>query len=186
MITTDLLKNNLVARARSFAIGAHAAIDQRMPFTGEPYEVHLESVVALLSQFTSDPEALAEAWLHDVLEDTGVTFELLRREFGDNVATTVRMVSKVSRKADGNRATRAEIDRHHYANGSARAQDIKLVDAAVNVRTIVERAAQFAAVYVPEKAALVESLTKGDIRIRRHALQVISDAQSALRKIGLN
>lgn len=186
MITTDLLQNDLVARARSFAIGAHAAIDQRMPFTGEPYDVHLEAVVALLSQFTSDPQALAEAWLHDVLEDTAVTFELLRREFDDDVATTVRMVSKVSQKADGNRAARAEIDRQHYARGSARAQDIKLVDAAVNVRTIVERAAQFAAVYLPEKAALVESLTKGDTRIRRHALQVITDAQSELRMLGLN
>lgn len=181
--TTDTVQCDLISRARIFALGAHAAIDQRMPFTGEPYEVHLETVVALLLQFTSDTETLAAAWLHDVLEDTRVTFELLRREFGDDVASLVRMVSKVSRKDDGNRAVRTEIDRKHYAAGSSKAHDIKLIDTAVNVRNIVERNSKFAVVYVPEKAALFEVLNKGDTRIWMHARRVIKAAESELQRI---
>lgn len=181
--TTDIVQSDLVSRARIFAIGAHCAIDQRMPYTEEPYVVHPEAVVALLSRFTSDSVTLAAAWLHDVLEDTKVTFEILQREFGDDVASIVRMVSKVSRRVDGNRAVRAVIDRKHYASGSAIAQDIKLVDAVVNVRTIVERDPEFAGVYVPEKAALLAALNKGNSSIWKHAHRVITATELDLQRI---
>ena len=44
---------------------------------------------AIVSSLTTDPEMLAAAILHDTVEDTDVTFEQLRQEFGDRVATLV-------------------------------------------------------------------------------------------------
>lgn len=78
----------LVERARLFAIAAHAATGQTRKYTGEPYWRHPEEVARLVSQFGHTPEMLAAAWLHDVVEDTGVDVALIRAEFGDTVADT--------------------------------------------------------------------------------------------------
>lgn len=171
----------LVNRARAFAVGAHAAIGQKTPYTGEDYSTHLEAVSQLLSRYTSNSTALAAALLHDVIEDTHVSYELLRREFGIEVATIVQMVSKISKREDGDRATRVAIDIEHYALGNADAHDVKLCDIIVNVSSIVDRAVKFAAVYVPEKQVLIERLTKGNPQIRALAEETVL---SELKRLG--
>lgn len=175
---------HLVLRARAFAVGAHAATGQKTPYTGEPYSSHLEAVAYLLSQFTSRSAALAAAWLHDVIEDTQVNYELLCQEFGIEVATIVRMVSKKSKREDGDRPERMSIDLEHYALADADAQDLKLCDIIVNVRSIVERNVKFATVYVPEKLALIERLTKGNPQIRALAAKTVQTALSDLKRLG--
>lgn len=170
----------LLARARAFAVGAHAATGQKTPYTDEDYSSHLEAVALLLSQYTSNFTVLAAAWLHDVIEDTHVSYELLCREFGEEVAALVQMVSKKSKRSDGNRVTRVLIDIEHYAMGSADAHDIKLCDIIINVSSIVDRDLKFAAVYLPEKRALIERLTKGNTKIRALAEEKVL---SALRRL---
>ena len=46
-------------------------------------------VVAIASTMTDDPQVLAAAALHDVMEDCGVTFETLSERFGVRVARLV-------------------------------------------------------------------------------------------------
>ena len=56
---------------------------------GFPYIVHPMEAVAIVSTMTSDQELLAAAALHDTVEDTDVTVEDLRKEFGNRIAALV-------------------------------------------------------------------------------------------------
>lgn len=59
------------------ATDAHAGqIDK----AGRPYSEHPRRVAALVAGMTDDPDAVAVAWLHDVVEDTAVTLDDLRAE----------------------------------------------------------------------------------------------------------
>src|SRR4051812_16652618 len=128
--------NDLVERARAFATKAHASIDQRRKYTNEPYVGHPIAVARIVSTVPHDPEMLAAALLHDVVEDTPVTIEEIRTEFGDRVADMVSDLTDVSQPGDGNRAVRKALDREHTAQASPEAQTIKLADLIDNTKSI--------------------------------------------------
>ena len=152
----------IVERARIFATAAHAAVAQLRKYTNEPYIVHPAEVAGIVATVEHTPEMLAAAWLHDTVEDTGVTLETVRAEFGDEVATLVGWLTDVSRPEQGNRAIRKAIDRAHTASAPAEAQTIKLADLISNTRSIVEHDAKFAKTYLEEKRLLLEVMTRGD------------------------
>lgn len=152
----------LETRARVFATAAHAAVGQLRKYTFEPYIVHPAEVVEILKTVDHTPEMIAAAWLHDTVEDTGVTLELVRREFGDTVADLVGWLTDVSRPDHGNRAQRKAVDRAHTAQAPAEAQTIKLCDLISNTKSIVANDAKFAVTYLAEKRLLLEVMTKGD------------------------
>ena len=152
----------IVERARVFATAAHAAVAQLRKYTFEPYIVHPAEVVRIVSTVEHTDEMLAAAWLHDVVEDTGVTIETIRSEFGEGVAELVGWLTDVSRPEQGNRATRKAIDRAHSAAAPAAAQTVKLADLISNTKSIVDHAPGFAKTYLEEKRLLLEVMTKGD------------------------
>jgi (p)ppGpp synthase/HD superfamily hydrolase len=165
---------DIVERARMFATAAHAAVGQLRKYTFEPYIVHPAEVAATVATVPGHtPEMIAAAWLHDTVEDTGVTLELVRAEFGDEVAELVGWLTDVSRPDHGNRAARKAVDRAHTAAAPAAAQTIKLADLIANTRSIVEHDAEFARVYLKEKQLLLEVLTKGDAGLRYMATMQI-------------
>jgi (p)ppGpp synthase/HD superfamily hydrolase len=112
---------DLVVRARAFAIREHRRIDHRRKYSKQPYDVHLRAVADIVASVTDDPEMIATAWLHDVVEDTPTTLNDVEREFGNVVAQLVDELTDVSRPGDGNRAARKAIDRAHLAAASSRA-----------------------------------------------------------------
>jgi len=81
------IDTTLLDKALHFAIDAHANSERRGK--GFPYIVHPFEVVEIVASITSDQELLAAAALHDTVEDTGVTIEQLRSEFGDRIADIV-------------------------------------------------------------------------------------------------
>jgi len=164
---------DIAERARMFATAAHAAVGQLRKYTFEPYIVHPAEVVEILKTVPHTPEMIAAAWLHDTVEDTGVTSELIRKEFGDEVATLVGWLTDVSRPDHGNRAARKAVDRAHTAAAPAAAQTIKLCDLISNTRSIVEHDAKFAVTYLAEKRQLLEVMTKGDPALRERAIRQI-------------
>jgi (p)ppGpp synthase/HD superfamily hydrolase len=149
-------------RARTFATAAHAAVAQLRKYTNEPYIVHPAEVVAILKTVDHTEVMIAAAWMHDVVEDTGVSIELVRAEFGSEVSDLVGWLTDVSRPEQGNRSVRKAIDRAHTAAAPAEAQTIKLCDLISNTRSIVEHDAEFARVYLAEKRLLLEVMTKAD------------------------
>ena len=81
------LNTELLDRAIIFAVKAHAGTERRGK--GYPYIVHPLEAVEIVATMTKDQELLAAAALHDTVEDTDVTVEQIRAEFGDRVAELV-------------------------------------------------------------------------------------------------
>lgn len=151
------------AKAKEFATKCHENINQKRKYTGEPYINHPASVVEIVRSVPNHTEAmLCAAWLHDTVEDTGVSLEEIQSEFGEEVATLVEMLTDVSKPSDGNRAKRKELDRLHIANASAEAKTIKLADLIDNTSSICEHDEDFAKIYLAEKLLLLEVLKEGN------------------------
>ncbi len=153
---------NIVERARVFATAAHAAVGQTRKYTGEPYVVHPIEVSELVASVGGTEAMVAAALLHDVLEDTEVTVDVLEELFGSEVADLVLWLTDISKPEDGNRSTRKALDRQHSAAAPAAAQTIKVADLISNTRTIVEFDPGFARTYLEEKRLLLEVLTRAN------------------------
>ena len=154
---------DLITEAIIFATAAHAAINHKRKYTGEDYIVHPREVAEIVDGVDGrTDEMVAAAWLHDTVEDTGVTIELIESIFGKEVATLVGWLTDVSTPEDGNRAVRKAIDRNHSAASPREAQTIKLADLLSNTRSIVAEDPKFAITYLAEKRLLLEVLTLGD------------------------
>jgi (p)ppGpp synthase/HD superfamily hydrolase len=173
-----------IERARAFAIGAHCAIDQKRKYTATPYEVHLEEVADLVARFGGDEAMVAAAWLHDTVEDTAVSLEVIEREFGADVASLVAELTDVSGPGDGNRKKRKAMDRDHTARASPRAKTVKLADICSNLSTVAHLDRGFARVYVPEKEAELEVLGQGDAALFAHAKAAVEAARKMLEDRG--
>lgn len=85
-------KVDIIKKAREFARQAH---DGQMRKSGEPFFIHPELVAELLESLGMDEETIAAGYLHDVLEDTEVTFDQLKEEFGEEIAMLVNGVTKL-------------------------------------------------------------------------------------------
>ena len=81
------LDTELLDRAIIFAVKAHAGTERRGK--GYPYIVHPLEAVEIVATMTRDQELLAAAALHDTVEDTDVTVEQIRAEFGPRIAELV-------------------------------------------------------------------------------------------------
>jgi (p)ppGpp synthase/HD superfamily hydrolase len=165
----------IVEKARIFATAAHSAVAQLRKYTGEPYIVHPAEVVSIVRTVEHTDEMLAAAWLHDVVEDTGVTIEVIRAEFGDEVAELVGWLTDVSRPEDGPRWFRKKKDREHTAEAPARAHTIKLADLISNSKSIMEYDPRFAKTYLEEKRLLLEVMTRGDSFLMSEARKYIGE-----------
>ncbi|MEO8083320.1 MAG: bifunctional (p)ppGpp synthetase/guanosine-3',5'-bis(diphosphate) 3'-pyrophosphohydrolase [Ardenticatenales bacterium] len=80
---------------KAYEVAAAAHASQRRK-SGEPYIIHPVAVAQIVAEFGLDPDAIAAALLHDVVEDTAVGDAELRATFGDGVADLVRGVTKIS------------------------------------------------------------------------------------------
>lgn len=77
------------AMARAVAFAAYAHDGQERKGTVLPYILHPMETAAIAATMTNDPDVLAAAMLHDVVEDCGVTEGELRSKFGRRVAQLV-------------------------------------------------------------------------------------------------
>ncbi len=164
----------LAEKARIFAVAAHSAVAQLRKYTNEPYIVHPAEVVSILKTAPHTEAMIAAAWLHDVVEDTGVTIETIRAEFGSEVSDLVGWLTDVSRPDHGNRAARKAVDRAHTASAPAEAQTIKCCDLISNTRSIVRHDPEFARTYLAEKRLLLEVMTRADPSLLARAREQIS------------
>ncbi|MFZ5596825.1 MAG: RelA/SpoT family protein [Bacillota bacterium] len=127
---------SLLRRAYGFAAEAHQG---QKRISGEEYITHPLSVAMILSELEMDLETLLAGLLHDVVEDTGVSLEQIRKEFGDGVSLLVDGVTKLGRlEFKSKEEQQAENLRKMFL---AMARDIrviliKLADRLHNLRTL--------------------------------------------------
>ncbi|GLS84968.1 bifunctional GTP diphosphokinase/guanosine-3',5'-bis pyrophosphate 3'-pyrophosphohydrolase [Paraferrimonas haliotis] len=123
---------------RAFVV-ARDAHEGQMRSSGDPYITHPVAVSRILADMRLDHETLMAALLHDVIEDTPVTFEELADDFGQTVAELVEGVSKLDKlKFRDREEAQAENFRKMMM---AMVQDIrviliKLADRTHNMRTL--------------------------------------------------
>jgi len=137
------LNTELLDRAIVFAVQAHAGTERRGK--GFPYIVHPMEAVAIVATMTADQELLAAAALHDTVEDTDVTVEDLRAQFGDRIAALVaqesdEMPEGVSEEDSWHARKQAAIDRLAAAPHDAKM--VALGDKLSNMRAIARDYAQ--------------------------------------------
>ena len=131
------LDTELLDKAILFAVKAHHNTERRGK--GFPYIVHPMEAVEIVATITPDQELLAAAALHDTIEDTDVTVEDIRREFGDRVAELVHAESDqftegVSEEDSWHDRKQAAIDRLKAAPYDAKI--VALGDKLSNMRAI--------------------------------------------------
>lgn len=138
---------SLIERAFYRAEKAH---EGQMRKSGEPFFTHCIAVASILADMRLDAEAIAAALLHDIVEDTHVTLDDLRSEFGEEISRLVDGVTKltnlpieqVGQNADTNRNTSTGREMEYFRkmlltmNDDIRVVIIKLSDRLHNMRTL--------------------------------------------------
>lgn len=166
--------SGVIAKAALFSKAAHQAVGQVRKYTGEPYHTHPEAVARMVSAVGGTDDMIAAAYLHDVVEDTCVTLHQLDQEFGEAITDMVDYLSDFQTPEDGNRATRKERERERLAQAPAMVHTIKLADLIHNSQSIFQHDPDFARVYLKEKRAILEIMTKGDLDLYRKAWEIIN------------
>jgi GTP pyrophosphokinase len=91
--TYTLADKDLIQRAYRAAEEAHRG---QTRISGEPYINHCLAVAQILAEMRVPPEVMAAGLLHDTVEDTALTLDDIRRDFGDVIASLVDGVTKLT------------------------------------------------------------------------------------------
>ena len=127
---------NTLSKAYNFAVTAHKNQKRK---SGDPYVMHPLAVANILSDLKLDSATIVTGLLHDTIEDTKTTYDVVLKEFGKEVADLVDGVTKISALEDkAVESYRAENFRKLILATSKdiRVLLVKLADRLHNMRTI--------------------------------------------------
>ncbi len=145
--------------------------------TGEPYIIHPLAVKKILEDWGMDEDTIIAGILHDTVEDTSLTLDDIRKDFGESVAFLVDGVTKLSTARTGMRdidtylpATRDNFLRLMIALGDdIRVLIIKLADRLHNIRTLSalppDKQRKIAKETLEVFAPLADRLNMGQLRV---------------------
>jgi GTP pyrophosphokinase len=123
----------IIERAYAAAELAHRGQLRR---SGEPYITHPVAVAQILADLGIGPKTLAAALLHDTVEDTEYTLDMVRHDFGDEIAMLVDGVTKLDKLKYGDSAQAETVRKMVVAmSKDIRVLVIKLADRLHNART---------------------------------------------------
>lgn len=163
-----------IQRAIEFARKAH---EGQLRLSGEPFINHPLAVEKILEEWGMDEDTLVASILHDTVEDTGITLDDIRKEFGESVAFLVDGVTKLSYARSGMRdidtylpATKDNFLRLMIALGDdIRVLIIKLADRLHNLRTLSalppDKQKKIAKETLEVFAPLADRLNMGQLRV---------------------
>jgi len=126
----------LLNKAYVYAMTAHG---KQFRASGDPYFVHPLEVAAILTELKLDVPSIVTALLHDTVEDTYVTIEDVKANFGDEIAGLVDGVTKLSKlELFSERTKQAENFRKLMLamSNDIRVLLVKLADRLHNMRTL--------------------------------------------------
>ncbi len=168
-------QNAVIGDALAFAVAAHSG---QLRASGEPYVTHPIAVAEIVADWGLDYEALAAALLHDVVEDTGATPQVLNGRFGQEVAGLVDGVTKLRLSTaprlpeDSIRRAASTENLRKLLLATARDQRvilIKLADRLHNLRTLThlppDRRMRIARESLEVYAPLADRLGMGQLKV---------------------
>ena len=127
-----LLHVDVISSAESFAKTKHAGMFRKDGTTS--YSKHLQDVVNRLKSLgVIDSEILCAGWLHDILEDTDVTFDEIYEQFGNKTAVIVTSLTKDTTLP---RKQREQAYVKQLRESSHDAKIIKICDISANLSNI--------------------------------------------------
>lgn len=125
----------------------------QMRKSGEPYITHPLAVTLILAELGAETTTLTASLLHDTVEDTDVTLDQVREQFGEEVRYLVDGVTKLEKVDYGAAAEPETFRKMLVATGSdVRVMSIKLADRLHNMRTL--------GVMRPEKQERIAKITR--------------------------
>ena len=133
-------KEEITLLRKAYAL-ARTAHEGQFRKGGEPYIMHPVAVATIIAEdFMMDANSVAAGFLHDVVEDTDTTIDDIRREFGDDVAFLVQVVTKPKSHAPGQADLAKQENNFRQLLDSMRrdirAVLIKLADRLHNMRSL--------------------------------------------------
>ncbi|HEX5566960.1 MAG TPA: HD domain-containing protein [Streptomyces sp.] len=143
---------DLDALRRAYVL-AESSHRGQMRKSGEPYITHPLAVTLILAELGAETTTLTASLLHDTVEDTDVTLEQVREDFGEEVSYLVDGVTKLEKVNYGAAAEPETFRKMLVATGNdVRVMSIKLADRLHNMRTL--------GVMRPEKQARIARVTR--------------------------
>ncbi|MFJ7330849.1 RelA/SpoT family protein [Streptomyces cyaneofuscatus] len=140
----------ILHRAYVLAESSHRG---QMRKSGEPYITHPLAVTLILAELGAETTTLTASLLHDTVEDTEVTLDQVREQFGEEVCYLVDGVTKLEKVDYGAAAEPETFRKMLVATGNdVRVMSIKLADRLHNMRTLT--------VMRPEKQARIAKVTR--------------------------
>lgn len=120
--------NDPIGFAKKFATMCHE--DAGQSYDGQPYSTHLQHVVTVLMRYNeTDKTMLASGWLHDVMEDVGISLETIRDLFGSKVATLVHALTD----EPGENRKERKVKTYPKIRATSGAVQLKLADRIANI-----------------------------------------------------
>ena len=119
VLETDYALNDIemTRLLKAYAVAERAHEGQKRA-SGEAYITHCVAVAKILAEMHVSPDMIVAGLLHDTVEDTGLTIEDIRADFGDQVA---QMVNGVTKLANLPRVSRADM----HAGNETEAEEIE-------------------------------------------------------------
>ncbi len=172
LITTTYTNPDLDLVSRAYAVAEKAHHDM-MRLTGDPYIVHPLAVAYKLAEMGAHLNVVSAGLLHDVIEDSEITLDEVRAQFGDDIATLVDSVTKLKKvKYKGTDRYVENLRKMFLAMASdVRVVFIKFADRLHNLRTLYAQprskqeriAKESLEIYAPIAGRLGMSEFKGEI-----------------------
>ncbi|MEK7088853.1 MAG: RelA/SpoT family protein, partial [Patescibacteria group bacterium] len=128
-------EEELIKKAYEFAERAHSG---QKRLSEEPYFIHPFETAKILAQLGMDAQTIAAGLLHDVLEDTKIKEEEVKKEFGENIIFLVNGVTKLGTLKYHGHERHVESLRKFFVamTNDLRVVIIKFADRLHNLRTL--------------------------------------------------
>ncbi len=123
---------NDIELVRNAFVMAEKAHHGQVRASGEPYVNHVVAVADILVNLHLDYESIAAAFLHDVVEDSDITLDDIRRQFGNSIAELVDGVTKMH-------AIDLQVDQYRHQHDQVQAESLRklLLAMAKDVRVVL-------------------------------------------------
>lgn len=168
---------DLIEKAKEYATEKHKGVTRK--FSGEPYINHPAAVAKIVGEHGGNPEMIAAAWLHDVVEDTDTPLSEIKNLFGSKIASlTDELTNPPSVEKSGNKT---EYIAKKMAVMSDKGLTIKLSDRLNNVSDFPTASPKFVRKYAHKTKFILDSLEDSGRPLNREQKILVAKIRETIK-----